>query len=124
MRKFLLLLTSGMLAVNFAASAQAGDYGKPAMGMDKMKGDRMGMGEMKRDCMGMDKMKDECVMMGWHKMTGTVDKIDHAKGVLTLKSGAPDMTLHFPPDSIKDLKNGDTITVKLGLMKGQPPSTD
>jgi len=112
-------VTSGLLAACFAVPALADGYGKP-MGMDKMKGDRM----MKMDCMGMDKMRDECVMMGWHKMTGTVDKIDHAKGVLTLKSGAPDMTLHFPPDSIKDLKNGDTITVKLGLMKGQPSSTD
>jgi hypothetical protein len=50
-------------------------------------------------------------------MTGKVDKIDHAKGTLTLKHGAADMLLHFPPAAVKDLKNGDTITVHLGFSK-------
>lgn len=117
MKKLLFLLSSGVLAVNFTVSAQAEDYAKPAMRMDKMKDDRMGMGKMKSDCMGMDEMKGDCMMTGWHKMAGTVGNIDYAKGVLTLKSSAPEMTLHFPPASIKDLKNGDTITVNLGFSK-------
>jgi len=58
-------------------------------------------------------------MMGKHKMTGTVDKIDHAKGTLMLKSGMADMSLHFPPPSLKDIKNGDTITVEMSFMKGE-----
>lgn len=114
MKKLLLLLSSGLLAANFAASSLAAGYGEPAMDMDKTKGDRMSMDKAK------DKMEGDRMMMGWHKMTGTVDMIDHAKGMLMLKSGAADMTLHFPPDSIKDLKNGDTITVKLGFSKAKP----
>ncbi len=101
MRKFPLILACGLLAANLAVSAQAADYyGKPEMGMDKMKGEQM---------------------MGKHKMTGTVDKIDHAKGTLMLKTGVADMALHFPPPSVKDLKNGDTITVEMGFMKGEMP---
>lgn len=107
MKKFSLLLTSGLLAASFTVPVAAEEgYGRPAMGMEKGK---MGMGRME---MG------EHMMMGAHKMTGTVDSIDYAKGMLTLKSGAPDMRLHFPPASIKDLKNGDAITVDLGFAKG------
>lgn len=104
MKNLMFLLASGLLAANFSGPAQAECYGEPAMVMGKMKGD--------------------CMMMGGHRMTGVVDKIDHVKGVLTLKSGAPDMTLHFPPASIKDLKNGDTITVDLRFTKGKPAITE
>jgi hypothetical protein len=93
MKKFLLLLASGLFIANFTVSAQAAEYGKDKMMMDSSK------------------------MMGMHKMTGTVDMIDHAKGTLMLKSGVADMTLHFPPPAIKDLKDGDTITVELGFTK-------
>lgn len=97
MKKFLLLLISSLFMANFAVSTQAAEYGKSEMGMDKM------MGSSK--------------MMGMHKMTGTIDKIDHTKGTLMLKSGVADMALHFPPSAIKDLKDGDTITVELGFTK-------
>jgi hypothetical protein len=97
MKKFLLLLVSSLFIANLAVSAQADEYGKPGMGMDRMKGSSK--------------------MMGMHKMTGTVDKIDHAKGTLMLKTGVADMALHFPPSSIKDIKDGDTITVELGFTK-------
>lgn len=116
MKKLTLLLSSSLFAAAFAMPASADDYGKPGM----MKGEgRMGM--MKGDCMmDMDGMRGNCPMMGAHAMTGTVDRIDHAKGMLMLKSSVADMTLHFPPASIKDLKNGDTITVKLGFARGAP----
>lgn len=97
MKKFLLMLASSLFIANLAISAQADEYGKSGTGMDKMKGSSK--------------------MMGMHKMTGAVDKIDHAKGTLMLKSGMADMALHFPPSSIKDLKDGDTITVELGFTK-------
>lgn len=117
-------LTSGLLAAGFAMSAQAGSYGEPVAGMGKMRGDCPGIGRMEGECMGMDKMRSECMMMGQHKMSGTVDRIDHARGMLTLKSGVSDMALHFPPAAIKDLKNGDTITVDLGFSRGKPASMD
>lgn len=118
MKKLTLLLSSSLFAVAFAMPVCAEDYGKPGTGMMKGEG-RMGM--MKGDCMkDMDGMRGDCPMMGMHAMTGTVDKIDYAKGTLMLKNSVADMMLHFPSASIKDLKNGDTITVKLGFSKGAP----
>ncbi len=114
MKKFAMLLSSCLLAASFAVSAQADEYEKSGMGMMKGEG-KMGMkGECMMDMRG---MRGDCPMMGTHSMTGTVDKIDHAKGMLMLKHSAADMMLHFPPDAIKDLKNGDTITVNLGFTK-------
>lgn len=126
MKKIALLLGGGLLAAAFALPVLAGDYGRSGMGMQDegragmMKGEgRMGM--MKGECMmDMAGMRGDCPMMGAHVMTGTVDKIDHAKGTLMLKNSASDMMLHFPPSAMKDLKNGDTITVRLGFNKGMP----
>jgi len=117
MKKSALLLGSCLFASAFVLPVYADDYGRPGMGM---KGEgRMGM--MKGECMmDMDGMRGDCPMMGAHVMSGAVDKIDYAKGTLMLKHSAADMMLHFPPAAIKDLKNGDTITVKLGFTKGAP----
>lgn len=117
MKKIALLLGGSLLAAAFALPVHAGDYGRSGMGMQGE--GRMGM--MKGECM-MDTagMRGDCPMMGAHSMTGTVDRIDHAKGTLMLKNSAADMMLHFPPGAIKDLKNGDTITVRLGFAKGMP----
>ncbi len=114
MKKSVLLSSSSLLAATLAMSALAGDY---ESGRGMMKGEGM-MGMKKGDCM-MDArgMHGECPMAGSHSMTGKVDKVDHAKGTLMLKHGAADMLLHFPPAAIKDLKNGDTITVHLGFSK-------
>lgn len=101
MKKISLLLISGLVAANFAAPVLAEhftDYGAPKADHEKME-------------------KTKPMMMGRHKMSGTVGNIDHEKGMLTLRSSAPDMMLHFPPASIKDLKNGDTIKVELGFSK-------
>ena len=116
-KKFALLLGSSLFAATLAVPVQAEDYVQPGMGM--MKGDgKMGM---KGGCMmDMRGMRGDCPMMGTHSMTGTVDKIDHAKGTLMLKNSASDMMLHFPPGAIKDIKDGDTITVNLGFTKGAP----
>ncbi|MCK9199949.1 MAG: hypothetical protein M0P59_05220 [Gallionella sp.] len=118
MKKLTLLLGGSLLAAAFAMPVHADEYGKPGPGMMKGEG-RMGM--MKGECMmDMQGMRGDCPMMGAHVMTGMIDKVDHAKGTLMLKHSAADMMLHFPPDAIKDLKNGDTITVKLGFTKSMP----
>lgn len=101
MKKALLLL-AGLLATHLAVPAQAAD--DTSGGMDKM---------------GMHKMMGGKTM-GMHRMTGTVDKIDHTKGMLALKTDEGDLMLHFPPASIKDLNNGDTIMVKLSYSKESP----
>lgn len=106
MKRFALLLISGLFAACFIAPVWAEhftDYGDPKAGHEQEKMEKM---EMKGP-----------MMMGSHKMTGTVDGIDYAKGMLTLKTGLPDMRLHFPPAAIKDLKNGDKITVELGFSR-------
>jgi hypothetical protein len=52
-------------------------------------------------------------LQGAHSMTGTVTMIDHATGMLTLKTAEGDLNLHFPPSTVQKLKQGDTITVHL-----------
>lgn len=116
MKKFALVLSSGLLAVALAIPAMAGDYGGSSMGMGKMGGCP---GVAQGECMMNERgMHGTCSMMGAHSMTGMVDKVDHAKGTLMLKHAASDMMLHFPPSAIRDIKNGDTITVRLGFEKG------
>ena len=56
-------------------------------------------------------------MMGEHDMSGTIARIDHKSGVVKLESKPHDLELHFPPDSIKDLKKGDKITVHMSFQK-------
>lgn len=128
-KKTTLLMGGGLLAAGLALSASAADYGSPGMSMQKMEG-QSGMGQMKGeprmgrmrgDClMDPEGMGGDCLMMGRHKMKGTVSKINHAKGTLVLKSSVADMTLHFPADAIGTLKNGDTITVYLGFRMAEP----
>jgi len=57
-------------------------------------------------------------MMGEHEMSGTVQKINHEKGTFQLKTHEALLSLHFPPAAIKDVKNGDTLTVHLAFKKG------
>ena len=99
MKKFLLLLTSGLLAASLAAPVWAGPKGME--NMDKVV-----------------KMAQKLKLKGVHTMYGDVTNVDHAKGKLTLTNNEAEMVLHFPPDSIKDLKPGDTITVELGFETG------
>lgn len=61
--------------------------------------------------------KDTPDLMGDHDMSGTVSKLDSKKGTFVLETGMGPLHLHFPPDVLKDVKNGDKITVHLGLTK-------
>jgi hypothetical protein len=55
---------------------------------------------------------------GKHSMSGTISAIDHTTGMLTLKTGAGELKLHFPPPAIQKLKEGETITVHLAYSEG------
>lgn len=73
-----------------------------------------------RDC---DK-KHDCdkrmmMKMGRHAMSGKVESVDHKTGWVKVKTDEGTLTVHFPPDSIKDLKDGETITVHLGYTRGE-----
>lgn len=55
-------------------------------------------------------------MTGEHSMSGKITAIDRT-GHVTLKTGAGNLRLHFPPDSLQGLKKGDTITVHLSFSR-------
>jgi hypothetical protein len=55
---------------------------------------------------------------GEHSMSGTVTDIDHTTGLLSLKTEAGVLDLHFPPQALKEVKEGDQLTVHLGFSKG------
>jgi hypothetical protein len=55
---------------------------------------------------------------GEHSMSGKISKIDHSTGKLTVKTGEGNLDVHFPPQSIANLKKGDNITVHLGFSEG------
>ncbi len=54
-------------------------------------------------------------LMGTHKMTGTIEDIDKKSGVVDLKTEVGDLKLHFPPQSLNNVKEGDRIEVQLGF---------
>jgi hypothetical protein len=54
---------------------------------------------------------------GEHSMSGTVTDIDHKTGMLSLKTEAGELELHFPPQALKEVKEDDQLTVHLGFSK-------
>jgi hypothetical protein len=59
---------------------------------------------------------------GEHAMTGMVTDIDHETGKISLDTQAGELDLHFPPPALKDVKEGDQLTVHLGFSKGSAAS--
>jgi hypothetical protein len=60
--------------------------------------------------------------LGEHAMSGTVTDIDPQTGKLSLNTGVGELELHFPPQALKDVKEGDQLTVYLGFSKGNTTS--
>lgn len=54
-------------------------------------------------------------LMGIHTMSGTIEDIDKESGVVDLKTAVGDLKLHFPPQSLANVKEGDQIEVQLGF---------
>lgn len=52
---------------------------------------------------------------GRHTMTGEVTKLDKEKGMVSLKTKEGDLDLHFPPAALKDVKEGDRLTVQFAF---------
>jgi len=59
-------------------------------------------------------MASDSKEMGEHHMDGTVTKVNHHTGFITVKTDEGSMRLHYPPKSIKDIKDGDKIRLYLG----------
>jgi hypothetical protein len=60
---------------------------------------------------------------GEHAMSGTVTDIDPQTGKLSLSTEVGDLELHFPPSTLKGVKEGDPLTVYLSFSKGNATST-
>ncbi len=54
--------------------------------------------------------------LGQHTMTGKVTSL-HKDGRVDLKTAQGTLRLYFPPESLSGVKDGDTITVRLGFSK-------
>ena len=59
-------------------------------------------------------MASDSKEMGEHHMDGTVTKINHHTGFITVKTDEGSMRLHYPPKSIKDIKDGSKLRLYLG----------
>jgi hypothetical protein len=59
---------------------------------------------------------------GQHTMAGTVTSIDKKAGMMGLKTDEGQLMLHFPPDRIKNISNGERVTVELGIKPETSPS--
>ncbi|MCK9537757.1 hypothetical protein [Dokdonella sp.] len=87
-----------------------------AVAQDNPPPDRMGkMGAMHSDMQGMQGMRGN--VMGMHKMPATVTSADAKTGIVHVTSAGMELTLHFPPPTMAELKAGDKITLHLGYTK-------
>lgn len=59
---------------------------------------------------------------GRHSMSGTITAIDQTTGLVSVKTNVGELKLHFPPASIKNLKENDMITAHMGFSKGSAMS--
>ncbi|MDA8093528.1 MAG: hypothetical protein M0T84_06365 [Betaproteobacteria bacterium] len=56
-------------------------------------------------------------VMGSHYMVGTVEHLNRREGTLELKSEPQNLKLHFPPASLRTVRDGDTLRVHLSFTK-------
>ena len=57
---------------------------------------------------------------GEHVMSGTITKIDHDSGKLSMDAEGTTLDLHFPPPAIKDMKDGDRVAVEMSISRSVP----
>jgi hypothetical protein len=53
--------------------------------------------------------------MGEHTVTGKIISIDKEKGHVKVDAQGEKMDLHFPSSALQNLKEGDQVTVSLGI---------
>jgi hypothetical protein len=58
--------------------------------------------------------------MSRHMMEGQVTKVDAKKGWVDVKTPEGSMKLHFPPETLANVKKGDSVSVELGLKDNGP----
>ena len=63
-------------------------------------------------------------MKGRHAMQGQITSLDEKKGWVHVKTDEGTMILRVPPESLRNVKKGDTVTVRLALKDTGPPKTN
>ncbi len=63
-------------------------------------------------------------MSGRHSMQGTITSLDQKKGWVHLKTHEGTLILRVPPESIRNAKKGDPLTVNLALKDNGPAKPD
>ena len=63
-------------------------------------------------------------MKGRHDMQGQITSLDEKKGWIHLKTPEGTMILRVSPDSLRNVKKGDTVTVSLALKDTGPSLKD
>ena len=56
------------------------------------------------------------------RVTGEVTSVDHQSGKLTIKTVDGDVNATFPPDAVQNVRQGDQVSVAIGLMDMSSPS--
>ena len=62
-------------------------------------------------------------MKGRHAMQGQITSVDEKKGWVHVKTDEGTMILRVPPESLRNVKKGDTVTVRLALKDTGPAKT-
>jgi invasion protein IalB len=60
---------------------------------------------------------DSANMSGMHEMPATVTNVDHKTGIVDVESMNMKLKVHFPANTVAELKSGDKITLHLGYSK-------
>jgi hypothetical protein len=62
--------------------------------------------------------KPKRTMQGMHTLSGTVTTVDHQTGMISLNTDAGELKLHFPPQAVQSVKEGDTLELSLAFSDG------
>src|SRR5262245_62060967 len=54
---------------------------------------------------------------GANQMAGTVERVDHKKGWVDVKTDQTQLTLRFPAKAVRDVKEGDPVTVGMSFTR-------
>ena len=57
------------------------------------------------------------------EVTGKVEKVDPASGMLTLSTVDGPVNVRFPPPAVQAIQPGDQVTVAFGLVKAPPAAS-
>lgn len=50
-----------------------------------------------------------------HSITGEVTQVDNSTGVFNVRAGDEILTFYFPPATVRDLENGEQVTIRIEL---------